>query len=96
MIESLAAQRVSLPPATIPTADQTPVIHRIPASADQVEVAYRRDGDKYLLVEYGPPVLDLNLRFRVHALMEFLQVNPLPSIDDIEVPTHRASAAFMG
>ncbi len=32
-------------------------------------VVYRRAGDRYLLVEYGPIVLDLELRFRVHALM---------------------------
>ena len=32
-------------------------------------VVYRPSGDKYLLVEYGPQVLDIRLRFRVHALM---------------------------
>ncbi len=32
-------------------------------------VVYRRAGDRYLLVEYGANVLDLELRFRVHALM---------------------------
>ena len=31
-------------------------------------VVYRAAGDRYLLVEYGPNVLDLDLRFRVHAL----------------------------
>jgi urea carboxylase len=36
-------------------------------------VCYRQAGDKYLLVEYGAPVLDLELRFRVHALMQWLQ-----------------------
>jgi urea carboxylase len=38
-----------------------------------VEVVYRAAGDKYLLVEYGPQVLDIHLRFRVHALMLALQ-----------------------
>jgi urea carboxylase len=33
-------------------------------------VVYRRAGDAYLLIEYGPIVLDLSLRFRVHALMQ--------------------------
>jgi len=42
-----------------------------PASAS-VAVAYRRSGDGALLVEYGPMVLDLELRFRVHALMRWL------------------------
>jgi urea carboxylase len=36
------------------------------------EVCYRQAGDKYLLVEYGPPVLDLELRLRVYALMQWL------------------------
>ncbi|MEQ9366277.1 MAG: carboxyltransferase domain-containing protein, partial [Leptospirales bacterium] len=36
----------------------------------------RAAGDRYLLVEYGPIVLDLNLRLRVHALMERLRLNP--------------------
>ena len=33
-------------------------------------VCYRRCGDGYLLVEYGPMILDLGLRFRVHALAD--------------------------
>jgi urea carboxylase len=36
-------------------------------------VCYRQSGDKNLLVEYGPQVLDLELRFRVHALMQALE-----------------------
>ena len=43
----------------------------------------RADGDRYLLVEYGPNVLDLNLRFRVHALEERLRHSALPGILDI-------------
>ena len=31
-----------------------------------------------LLVEYGPPVLDLSLRFRVHALMTWLEARREP------------------
>ena len=49
------------------------VLHRIPESASSVQVTYRQSGDKYLLIEYGPPILDLNLRFRAHALMTWLQ-----------------------
>jgi hypothetical protein len=36
------------------------------------DVVYRAAGDQYLLVEYGPLVLDINLRFRVHALWQWL------------------------
>jgi urea carboxylase len=40
------------------------------ATSEKPSVAYRRAGDAYLLVEYGPIVLDIGLRFRVHALMQ--------------------------
>lgn len=52
----------------------TPVLHtRDPSPAGAPAVSYRQAGDNYLLVEYGPLVLDLELRFRVHALMDWLQ-----------------------
>ena len=66
------------PPKVMPARSKTsimgnPILHRIPESSRQVQVVYRQSGDKNLLVEYGPPVLDLNLRFRAHALMEWVQ-----------------------
>jgi urea carboxylase len=60
-----------------------PVLHRTPDTDNPVAVVYRRAGDKYLLVEYGPLVLDLNLRFRVHALMTRLQADVVPGIFDL-------------
>jgi len=60
-----------------------PVLHRTPESDNPVAVVYRRAGDKYLLVEYGPLVLDLNLRFRVHALMTRLQADAVRGILDL-------------
>ncbi|HKB56438.1 MAG TPA: urea carboxylase [Lacunisphaera sp.] len=59
------------------------VLHRTAAKADAPEVCYRRSGDKNLLVEYGPLVLDLTLRFRVHALMQWLQANHTPGLLDL-------------
>ncbi|WP_448207003.1 urea carboxylase [Azospirillum sp. sgz302134] len=59
------------------------VLHRIPATDSRPAVVYRRAGDKYLLVEYGPLVLDLNLRFRVHALQQSLIAQNLPGILDL-------------
>ena len=46
-------------------------------------VVYRRAGDKYLLVEYGPIVLDFELRFRVHVLMTRLEALQLAGIIDL-------------
>ncbi|WP_263352883.1 urea carboxylase [Acidicapsa acidisoli] len=45
--------------------------------------AYRADGDKYLLIEYGDKVLDLALRFRVHLLEQKLRALQLNGIIDI-------------
>jgi urea carboxylase len=46
-------------------------------------VTYRQAGDRYLLVEYGEMVLDLNLRFRVHALMEKLRAAQVPGVIEL-------------
>ncbi|HWA27157.1 MAG TPA: urea carboxylase [Lacunisphaera sp.] len=67
-------------PAPVP-ADAA--LHRIPEKPGAPAVCYRRSGDKYLLVEYGPLVLDLPLRFRVHALMLWLQENHTPGLLDL-------------
>jgi urea carboxylase len=45
--------------------------------------AFRADGDKYLLVEYGERVLDLSLRLRVHLLEQKLRALELTGIIDI-------------
>jgi urea carboxylase len=75
---SPAARRlVATPPP------ESPVLHSIPEKPGTPAVAYRRSGDKYLLVEYGPLVLDLNLRFRVHALMQWLADNHTPGLLDL-------------
>ncbi|PZO40502.1 MAG: urea carboxylase [Pseudanabaena frigida] len=47
---------------------------------NEIAVKYRRSGDDNILIEYGELVLDLNLRFRIHALMEWLAKNPLAGI----------------
>ncbi|HEY0714437.1 MAG TPA: carboxyltransferase domain-containing protein, partial [Polyangia bacterium] len=49
----------------------------------ELPVVYRRAGDDYLLVEYGPPALDLALRLRAHALMEAVVAAGLPGILDL-------------
>ncbi|MDB6174498.1 MAG: urea carboxylase [Chthoniobacteraceae bacterium] len=62
---------------------ESAIEHRTCAEPGHPDVCYRRAGDKYLLVEYGPLVLDLTLRFRVHALMQWLELNHIPGIVDL-------------
>jgi urea carboxylase len=78
-VETLAGSLPSLPE----TIKEDAVIVSRPAANGAPAVVCRADGDRYLLIEYGPNVLDLNLRFRVHALEEQLRAVRLPGIVDI-------------
>ncbi|MEM7376605.1 MAG: urea carboxylase [Pseudomonadota bacterium] len=46
-------------------------------------VVYRAAGDSFVLVEYGDQVLDLRLRFRVHALMQWLEARAVPGVREL-------------
>jgi urea carboxylase len=59
------------------------ITQRVAPTPSAPEVVYRASGDKYLLVEYGPLVLDLRLRFRVHALMQWLEREKIAGIVDL-------------
>ncbi|HSH94497.1 MAG TPA: 5-oxoprolinase/urea amidolyase family protein, partial [Roseimicrobium sp.] len=61
----------------------SPVVKHLPEKKGRVEVKYRPSGDKYLLIEYGPAVLDLDLRFRAHALTEWVRSKKLPGVIDL-------------
>ncbi|WP_061009749.1 urea carboxylase [Vibrio sp. CUB2] len=61
----------------------SPVIKTIPADRYGEEVIYRPSGEDYLLVEYGPQVLDIRLRFRVHALMLKLQQKQILGVEEL-------------
>ncbi|OBY75529.1 urea carboxylase [Acinetobacter gyllenbergii] len=68
------AEPVTLKNAVLATLDQ---------GADKPKVSYRPAGNQYLLVEYGELVLDLNLRFRIHALMQWMQQQNIQGIIDL-------------
>ncbi|MBF9000381.1 urea carboxylase [Vibrio nitrifigilis] len=61
----------------------TPIIKTIPASRYGEEVVYRPSGEDFLLIEYGPQVLDIRLRFRVHALMLKLEEMNISGIHEL-------------
>jgi len=67
------AQLTPITHAYKPVHPTSPILKVITESEHGVQVVYRPSGDKYLLVEYGPLELDIALRFRVHALMLWLQ-----------------------
>ncbi|MDP9013220.1 MAG: urea carboxylase [Pseudomonadota bacterium] len=69
--------------ATGSNGPDAPILASRPARDAAPAVIYRRAGDKYMLIEYGPPVLDLELRLRVHALMSWLETARLPGIIEL-------------
>jgi urea carboxylase len=56
---------------------------RIPAQKESPEIVYRPSGDRYLLVEFGPLVLDIQLRFWGHAIYLALQEKKVQGIIDL-------------
>jgi urea carboxylase len=79
-INKLSASLPRLPDAWI---QEEPILRNRPPRERAPAVVCRADGDRHLLVEYGPNVLDLDLRFRVHALEQQLRYVDLPGIIDI-------------
>ncbi|HMJ54601.1 MAG TPA: urea carboxylase [Polyangiaceae bacterium] len=93
--------------ARAPTSDEaSPILGRDDATDPMDSVVYRRDGDDNVLVEYGPPMLDLGLRLRVHALMQEVERRRVPGLieltpgirslqihyDPVRLPTRRLLA----
>ncbi len=76
------AGRPSLPTDHGAITDEPAIVRRWRPEGEE-EIVYRRAGDKYLLIEYGELVLDLRLRFHVHALMLHLEEQAIEGIIDI-------------
>ncbi len=76
-VRTLGSPLPALPAAT----KQEPAVLRKREAATASVV--RSAGDKYLLLEYGENLLDLNLRFRVHALVSELEKLRLPGLIDL-------------
>jgi urea carboxylase len=84
---------IGSPPPPAPAKHQGPmtsglpaepaILHHLPERPHAPGVVYRRAGDSYVLIEYGPLVLDIALRMRVHALQTWLERHHLPGIVDL-------------
>ncbi|WP_174297053.1 urea carboxylase, partial [Sphingomonas bacterium] len=70
-------------PATAKGGASDAILAELAADGRRPRILYRRQGDRNLLVEYGPITLDLELRLRVHAATTTLEELALPGILDI-------------
>ncbi|MAP26503.1 MULTISPECIES: urea carboxylase [unclassified Methylophaga] len=80
--ESLA-QLSQQPVEVIPTEIGSPIYDTLVSPETGIDVCYRLAGDHYLLVEYGELKLDINLRFKVHALMLWLQQQNIKGLHEL-------------
>lgn len=64
-------------------ADSASILEFLEARGSRPQTVYRRQGDRHVLIEYGPLTLDLTLRLRVHALMLEIQRLGMPGVSNI-------------
>ncbi|MGE3772644.1 MAG: urea carboxylase [Gammaproteobacteria bacterium] len=79
---AIAALAPAAPAWTCSMPARAPIAHYAARNADD-EIVLRPAGDEYLLIEFGPPKLDIPLRFRAQALWQRLQALALPGIVDL-------------
>ncbi|SBS35001.1 Acetyl-/propionyl-coenzyme A carboxylase alpha chain [Marinomonas spartinae] len=82
-LANLTAFERDIPSCDIPCEEQTPILKTLSADRFGDEIVYRAAGDHFLLVEYGEQILDIRLRFRAHALMQWLEQNPLAGMREL-------------
>ncbi|RYY04407.1 MAG: urea carboxylase [Gammaproteobacteria bacterium] len=66
-----------------PVTPYTPIVAQLSKETYGEDIVYRAAGDHFLLVEYGALELDIKLRFRAHALMQWLQKNPVTGLREL-------------
>ncbi|MCW2599826.1 MAG: Urea carboxylase [Frankiales bacterium] len=65
------------------TPERPPALAVVPTQGHTPAATIRRAGDCHLLVEVGPPALDLSVRVWVHLLAEALRSRALPGVTEL-------------
>jgi urea carboxylase len=61
----------------------SPILGVWPEQPGRPQIVYRRAGDSCVLIEFGPMVLDLELRLHAHVLMSWLERQKIMGIIDL-------------
>ncbi|OYN76398.1 5-oxoprolinase/urea amidolyase family protein [Mycolicibacterium sphagni] len=78
-----ATRRASMPLVISTSSDADDGVLTRFVGAEGTDVTVRRAGDGGVLVEYGPMVLDLAMRARVHVLYESLSASAVPGVTEL-------------
>ncbi|RDL44479.1 urea carboxylase [Marinomonas piezotolerans] len=82
--QSASIATLSSPELTVESCGITsPILKTLSAEQFGDDIVYRAAGDHFLLVEYGEQVLDIRLRFRAHALMQWLEQHPFAGMKEL-------------
>ncbi|KGK38479.1 hypothetical protein JL09_g2359 [Pichia kudriavzevii] len=73
LIESLSGEYNSIAIAKPLSEPEDPVLAVYQANDHSPKITYRQAGDRYVLVEYGENIMDLNYSYRVHKLIEMVE-----------------------
>ena len=77
-------QQLSAQPTPVCEAERgSPLLREVDAAQAGERIVYRRAGDDFLLIEFGPMELDIALRFRVHAWMLWLREHPVVGLREL-------------
>lgn len=72
IIQEKQTKLIGEPTAEFDRKITSPVLYKAEASSKTPGVVYRQSGDRYILVEYGENIMDLNLSYRVHKLTQLV------------------------
>lgn len=72
---------VALPSELAPVQSREPDVVR--CTLKEVDICIRRSGDSWLLVEFGEPVLDIEMRFLVHRCMLSLEEADMGGVKEL-------------
>ncbi len=80
----------------LPATSSPAILAELPENGVRPAVTYRQAGDTYILMEYGPNVLDLKLRLRIYLMMQKLKQLGVPGILELSPGVRSLQIRFNG
>lgn len=77
-------------------APENPVLSVYQANEHSPIVTYRQAGDRYILIEYGENIMDLNYSYRVHKLIEMVQTHKTVGVVEMSQGVRSVLVEFNG
>ncbi|GMF05402.1 unnamed protein product [Ambrosiozyma monospora] len=96
IMEDLQGEMPSLPKLLPAPEDPVLAKYQPKGSSNAPIVTYRQAGDRYVLVEYGENIMDLNLSYRVYKLIDMVATNQTVGIVEMSQGVRSVLVEFDG